>query len=143
MAYLVYKYKVLNVYYRPFESQGQAWPIACNRIGWALIIFQIFMLGLLSLRQAFLLSTLVLPLILFTVYQLKHLDSVYKQHSKFVCLSQIRESQKSDTGELAESDEETNPKNNPSDNSSPQIFNQLRKSSITPSQANLNVRRYS
>ncbi|KAI8446714.1 hypothetical protein BY996DRAFT_6434022 [Phakopsora pachyrhizi] len=91
MAYLVYKYKVLNVYCRRIESQGRAWPIACNRIGWGMIIFQVFMLGLLSLRQAFMLSTLVIPLIMYTIHQITKLHSVYRKHSKFVPLSQIRE----------------------------------------------------
>ncbi|EGG02890.1 uncharacterized protein MELLADRAFT_90487 [Melampsora larici-populina 98AG31] len=92
MAYLVYKYKIINIYCRPYESRGEAWPIACNRIGWGLIIFQVFMLGLLSLRQVFLLSTLVLPLIAYTIWRLFKLNQVYKKHLKFISLSQIRES---------------------------------------------------
>lgn len=92
MGYLVYKYKIINIYCRPYESRGEAWPIACNRIGWGLIIFQVFMLGLLSLRQVFLLSTLVLPLIAYTIWRLFKLDWVYRNHLKFISLSQIRES---------------------------------------------------
>ncbi|KAH9822129.1 hypothetical protein DFH28DRAFT_947640 [Melampsora americana] len=92
MGYLVYKYKIINIYCRPYESGGEAWPIACNRIGWGLIIFQVFMLGLLSLRQVFLLSTLVLPLIAYTIWRLFKLDWVYRKHLKFISLSQIRES---------------------------------------------------
>ncbi|WAQ90618.1 hypothetical protein PtA15_13A16 [Puccinia triticina] len=145
MAYLVYKYKVLNVYYRAFESQGQAWPIACNRIGWALIIFQIFMLGLLSLRQVFLLSTLVIPLILYTIQQLIRLESVYGRHSQFTSLSQLRESQRKEDEDNGLGDEdriETTLRPSPSHRSKFSSSNRLRKSSVTQSQTNLNVKRY-
>ncbi|KAI9625359.1 hypothetical protein H4Q26_016383 [Puccinia striiformis f. sp. tritici PST-130] len=145
MAYLVYKYKVLNVYYRAFESQGQAWPIACNRIGWALIIFQIFMLGLLSLRQVFLLSTLVIPLILYTIQQLLRLESVYGRHSQFTSLSQIRESQRKEDEEngLGEEDRlENGSRSSPRNRVKFSNSSRLRKSSVTQSQTNLNAQRY-
>ncbi|KAG0149197.1 hypothetical protein CROQUDRAFT_654026 [Cronartium quercuum f. sp. fusiforme G11] len=90
-GYIVYKYKILNVYCRPFESRGEAWPIACHRIGWGLIIFQVFMFGLLSLRQVFLLSTLVLPLVAYTIYNLITLQRVYRRQAKYLSLSMIAE----------------------------------------------------
>ncbi|PLW08716.1 hypothetical protein PCANC_22713 [Puccinia coronata f. sp. avenae] len=145
MAYLVYKYKVLNVYYRAFESQGQAWPIACNRIGWALIIFQVFMLGLLSLRQVFLLSTMVIPLILYTIQQLIRLESVYGRHSRFTSLSQLREAQRredEDNGLGEEERVESTLRPSPSHRSRFPSSKRLRKSSVTQSQTNLNVKRY-
>ncbi|MBW0500114.1 hypothetical protein O181_039829 [Austropuccinia psidii MF-1] len=146
MAYLVYKYKVLNVYYRPFESQGQAWPIACNRIGWALIIFQVFMLGLLSLRQVFLLSTLVIPLILYTIHRLIKLDSLYGKHSRFASLSQIKEAQKKEEEEILSNNSETEEAAKAPvtalQRSKLSFAKQLRKSSVTPSQTNLNAKRY-
>ncbi|KAA1085271.1 hypothetical protein PGT21_001349 [Puccinia graminis f. sp. tritici] len=145
MAYLVYKYKVLNVYYRAFESQGQAWPIACNRIGWALIIFQVFMLGLLSLRQVFLLSTLVIPLILYTIQQLIRLESVYGRHSQFTSLSQLREAQRKEDEDdgLGEEDRiESTLRPSPSHRTKFSSASRLRKSSVTQSQTNLNVKRY-
>lgn len=146
MAYLVYKYKVLNVYYRAFESQGQAWPIACNRIGWALVIFQIFMLGLLSLRQVFLLSTLVIPLILYTIQRLLKLESIYSKHSQFTNLSQLREAQQKEEeeNEISEEESTTNTTSNSLKvhRSRSTFSTRLRKSSVTQSQTNLNVKRY-
>jgi len=145
MAYLVYKYKVLNVYYRAFESQGQAWPIACNRIGWALIIFQVFMLGLLSLRQVFLLSTLVIPLILYTIQQLIRLESVYGKHSQFTSLSQLREAQRKEEEDDSLGEEgrpQNNSRSSPHQRSKFSFSKRLRKSSVTQSQTNLNVKRY-
>ncbi|GAA6059229.1 hypothetical protein JCM10212_006622 [Sporobolomyces blumeae] len=91
LAYLVYKYRFLFVYYRPYESRGQAWPIAFNRVGLALVIFQVFMLGLFTVRKAFLLSALMVPLSLSTLYTLYYLSSTYSPLSKFINLSQAAE----------------------------------------------------
>ncbi|KAK4703754.1 calcium permeable stress-gated cation channel, partial [Phenoliferia sp. Uapishka_3] len=91
LAYLVYKYKLLFVYYRPYESRGQAWPLAFNRISWALIIFQGFMGGLLLVRKAFLLSGLVVPLLAATAYSTWKMHAVYAPLSRYVNLSQACE----------------------------------------------------
>ncbi len=37
IAYVVNKYKLLYVFYKPYESQGQAWPISASRCIWALV----------------------------------------------------------------------------------------------------------
>ena len=42
MSYLVYKYKLLNVYVRSYESRGQAWPITFSRIAFGLIMCGLF-----------------------------------------------------------------------------------------------------
>ncbi|GAA5944356.1 uncharacterized protein JCM15063_006571 [Sporobolomyces koalae] len=91
LAYLVYKYRFLFVFYRPYESRGQAWPIAFNRVGLALLIFQLFMLGLFTVRKAFLLSVLMVPLSLSTLVTMLYLSSVYTPLSRFVNLSQAAE----------------------------------------------------
>ncbi|QRW20616.1 membrane protein [Rhizoctonia solani] len=36
MAYLVYKYKLMFVFYKPAESRGEAWPITFRRLMWGL-----------------------------------------------------------------------------------------------------------
>ncbi|PWN32353.1 DUF221-domain-containing protein [Meira miltonrushii] len=66
LAYLVYKYKLLFVFYRSYESRGQAWPLSSMRCIWALLLFQIFQLSLFSFRKQLLLSNWTLPLIAFT-----------------------------------------------------------------------------
>lgn len=65
------------------------------------------MLGLLSLRKVFLLSTLVLPLIAYTVYYLVTLDRAYRHHARFISLSQICEADLH--GESLEQDDSTHP----------------------------------
>ena len=60
-AYLVYKYKLLNVYYKPYESRGQAWPIAFDRIVWGIVIFQLFVSSFAAISACTLLLTMLYP----------------------------------------------------------------------------------
>ncbi|GAA5984720.1 hypothetical protein JCM10908_003473 [Rhodotorula pacifica] len=91
LAYFVYKYRFLFVFYRPYESRGQAWPLAYNRVGLGLLIFQIFMLGLFTVRKVFLLVVLMLPLVAATVYTVWHIGKMYEPLARFVNLSQACE----------------------------------------------------
>ncbi|GAA5866760.1 hypothetical protein JCM1840_004257 [Sporobolomyces johnsonii] len=91
LAYLVYKYRFLFVFYRPYESRGQAWPIAYNRVGLALLIFQVFMLGLFTVHKAFLLAGLMVPLVVSTIYTIYRIGKTYAPLAKFVNLSQACE----------------------------------------------------
>ncbi|GAA5863074.1 hypothetical protein JCM8547_002789 [Rhodosporidiobolus lusitaniae] len=92
LAYLVYKYRFLFVFYRPYESRGQAWPLAYNRVGLGLLIFQVFMLGLFTARKAFLLSGLMIPLLAGTSYTIYRIGRVYGPLAHYVSLSQACES---------------------------------------------------
>jgi ABC-type transport system involved in cytochrome bd biosynthesis fused ATPase/permease subunit len=88
------------VYYKPYESRGQAWPTSFVRMCWGLIIFQLFMTGLFSLNQAFVLSTLMTPLILFTVYYSYRIHRSFEPLAHFVNLSQANEVQKGSSSHL-------------------------------------------
>jgi len=90
-AYLVYKYKLLFVFYRSYESRGQAWPLSSTRCIWALCLFQIFQLSLFSVRKQLLLSTLMLPLIVFTIWFGLFLDRTFGKLSEYVNISGIAE----------------------------------------------------
>ncbi|CCO31546.1 putative membrane protein YLR241W [Rhizoctonia solani AG-1 IB] len=68
MAYLVYKYKLMFVFYKPAESRGEAWPITFRRLMWGLTLFQIFMTGIFTLKQSFVLASLMAPLIFGTLW---------------------------------------------------------------------------
>lgn len=100
IAYLVYKYKLLFVYYRPYESRGQAWPITFNRIALGILIFQTFMLSLFIFRQAILLAALMAPLILGTLYTSFRIHNTYKPLSQFVNLSQASEVASTEGGDI-------------------------------------------
>ncbi|WOO82803.1 Calcium permeable stress-gated cation channel 1 [Vanrija pseudolonga] len=96
MAYLVYKYKLLFIYFKPFESNGEAWKISFDRLLWALIIFQLFMTGLLSLEQNFVLTGLMLPLISFTLWWGYTMSRDFTPLSKHIALSSICEVERGD-----------------------------------------------
>jgi hypothetical protein len=105
VAYLVYKYKLLfgewrrtqlisvynisSVFYKPYESQGQAWPITFTRLIWGVVIFLIFMSGNFVLKRSFILSSLVAPLIVFTVAWSVYISRSFRSLSKYVNLSAV------------------------------------------------------
>jgi len=122
VAYVVYKYKLLFVFYKPYESQGQAWPITFTRLIWGVIMFQIFMSGLFILRKAYIISTLVTPLLAATVLWSWYTDRVYSPLSKYVSLSSVFEVQRGEE--------------------SAEVLRLRAGHPVTWSQSNLNRRRY-
>ncbi|RDB26692.1 Calcium permeable stress-gated cation channel 1 [Hypsizygus marmoreus] len=94
VAYVVYKYKLLFVFYKPYESQGQAWPITFIRLIWGVVIFLLFMIGIFILRKSYILSSLLVPLlggtIVWSWYVIKNLRPL----SKYVSLSSVFEVQR-------------------------------------------------
>ncbi|KAL1688233.1 hypothetical protein GGG16DRAFT_127382 [Schizophyllum commune] len=91
IGYVVYKYKLLFVFYKPYESRGQAWPITFIRLIWGVIIFQIFMVGFFLLKKAYIISTIMIPLLGFTVIWTWWVDRTLAPLSKFVSLSSVCE----------------------------------------------------
>ena len=112
VAYVVYKYKLLfgeyhstypnlvtesqhrTVFYKPYESHGQAWPITFTRLIWGVIIFIVFMSGMFILRAAFVTSSLLTPLLAGTVLWSWYVDKQFRPLSKFVSLSSVSEVQR-------------------------------------------------
>ncbi|KAI9000885.1 DUF221-domain-containing protein [Trametes punicea] len=91
IAYVVYKYKLLFVFYKPYESQGQAWPITFVRLIWGVLMFIIFMTGLFILKKSFVLATLLAPLLGGTLLWWYYTDKQFRPLSKFVSLSSVHE----------------------------------------------------
>ena len=108
---IVYKYKLLFgvyprlilyehltfhslVFYKPYESHGQAWPITFVRLIWGVVIFLVFMIGIFTLRQSYVLSSLLLPLLAGTVIWSWYVDKNLKPLSEFVSLSSVFEVQR-------------------------------------------------
>ncbi|WWC67830.1 uncharacterized protein I206_101747 [Kwoniella pini CBS 10737] len=122
VAYLVYKYKLLFIYFKPYESNGEAWRIAFARTLWALVLFQLFMTGLFSLRQFFWASGAMIPLILYTLWWSWVMYRDFGPLSQFLALSSICEVKRGEqpTGVAGVGDED----------------------SVSRSQTNLNHRRY-
>jgi hypothetical protein len=79
------------VFYKPYESQGQAWAITFTRLIWGVIIFLVFMTGIFALKQAFIISSLVTPLLIGTVLWSWYIIKIYAPLSEHVSLSSVCE----------------------------------------------------
>ncbi|KDR79098.1 hypothetical protein GALMADRAFT_223356 [Galerina marginata CBS 339.88] len=94
VGYVVYKYKLLFVFYKPYESQGQAWPITFIRLIWGVVIFLLFMIGIFILRKSYSLAILLGPLLVGTVIWSWYVDKGLKPLSKYVASSSVFEVQR-------------------------------------------------
>ncbi|KAG8881367.1 hypothetical protein FRB97_009632 [Tulasnella sp. 331] len=102
VAYVVYKYKLLFVFYKPYESRGQAWPITFNRLIWGVVLFQILMTGLFIVMKAGVFAGLMVPLIAFTVYWGWTTSRDFAPLSEYVSLSSTFDVQRGEeTSEVA------------------------------------------
>ncbi|KAK0482482.1 hypothetical protein IW261DRAFT_1033633 [Armillaria novae-zelandiae] len=91
VGYVVYKYKLLFVFYKPYESQGQAWPLTFIRLIWGVVIFLVFMTGFFILSKSFIMASLLTPLLVGTVVWSWWVDKSLKPLSDFVSLSSVYE----------------------------------------------------
>jgi hypothetical protein len=82
------------VFYKPYESQGQAWPLTFIRLIWGVVIFLIFMIGIFILKQSYVLSTLTAPLLVGTLFWSWYVHKTLKPLSDFVSLSSVFEVQR-------------------------------------------------
>lgn len=82
------------VFYKPYESRGQAWPITFIRLIWGVVIFLLFMTGIFTLRKSWILSSLLVPLLFGTIAWSWYIDKRLKPLSKYVSLSSVFEVQR-------------------------------------------------
>jgi calcium permeable stress-gated cation channel len=76
----------------PHHSTGALWIMITRRIIVGMVFYQIAMIGLLSLRKAYFLSTLILPLPIFTVFLLAYnIDHSFGPLMRFIALRSLRE----------------------------------------------------
>jgi len=107
-AYIVYKYKLLfgesdwlflachsktivTVFYKPYESQGQAWPLTYIRLIWAVMIFLVFMFGFFLVSKTIVLAVLLFPLIGVTAIGAWYFYIKFAPLSQYVNLSSVFE----------------------------------------------------
>ncbi|KAG8742156.1 hypothetical protein FRC10_001964 [Ceratobasidium sp. 414] len=121
VAYLVYKYKLMFVFYKPAESRGEAWPITFRRLMWGLTLFQTFMAGIFTLKQSFALASLMAPLLVGTLWWAWWMNKECAALSTFVSLSAVCEVQRGTEEEVAR---------------------MRRGEAVSASQSHLNKRRY-
>jgi hypothetical protein len=92
-GYFIYKYQLLYAMDQPQHATGGAWPIICYRIILGLLVFQIAMSGVLALQSAFVVSILVLPLLVFTVWYSYYFRQRFEPLTRFIALRSIRASE--------------------------------------------------
>lgn len=86
------------VFYKPYESQGQAWPLTFVRLIWGVMIFLIFMTGFFLLQNtyassklSYVITIMLVPLIAGTLLWSWYVDKALKPLSEFVSLSSVFE----------------------------------------------------
>lgn len=89
-GYVVYKYQVLYIFFRPNESNGRIWPMVYNRIMVGLLIFQATMIGVLMLKKSYLFGALLVPLPIGTVWFWVWTTKAYKLTAEYVPLELLR-----------------------------------------------------
>jgi hypothetical protein len=76
----------------PHHSTGALWMMITRRVIVGMVFYQIAMIGLLSLRKAWILSTLILPLPILTVFLLAYyINHSYGPVMRFIALRSLRE----------------------------------------------------
>jgi len=98
IGYLVYKYQLLYSMEHPHHSTGQAWMMIIRRLVVGLVVFQLTMSGMLSLRKAFQLSAAILPLVftmVFVFYRL--IDQAFTPLSQHISLESIHHPSEDET----------------------------------------------
>jgi hypothetical protein len=83
-----------KVFYKPYESRGQAWPITFRRLMWGVLMFQLFMVGVFTLSASYVLSGLMAPLIAFSLFWGWYIDQLFEPLSSNVSLSSVFEVQR-------------------------------------------------
>ncbi|KAF9426545.1 hypothetical protein BGZ94_006369 [Podila epigama] len=90
MAWLVYKYQLLYVFFHPYESGGQMFPMVYDRLTFGLLLFQLTMVGLFMLKQAYFFGIFLSPLLAGTVWFWYWTTNAYKMTAKYVPLELLR-----------------------------------------------------
>jgi len=86
---LTHSVPLTSVYFKPYESNGEAWKITFDRLVWSLVLFQVFVTGLFSLSKSFWLVALMVPLILYTTWWGWVMSRDFTPLSKYLALSNV------------------------------------------------------
>ncbi len=90
LGYFTYKYQLLYAMDQPQHATGGAWRLICYRILLGLAVFQLTMSGYLGGHKAFLQASLVVPLLLFTVWYSYYFRGRFEPLTRFIALRSIR-----------------------------------------------------
>ncbi|ORX90481.1 DUF221-domain-containing protein, partial [Basidiobolus meristosporus CBS 931.73] len=84
IALVVYKYQFAYAYVKSYEANGKIWKYIFRYISHGLVIFQLTMLGVISLRNSFVSGMTLIPLLGCTIYFVYYCQSTYREHTKYV-----------------------------------------------------------
>lgn len=85
----IYKYQLLYAMDHRQHSTGRAWPMICNRVFLGLVVFQVAMIGILSLKTAFTRGVLIVPLLAGTIWFLIFFQRTYEPLMKHIALKSL------------------------------------------------------
>ncbi|OUM63314.1 hypothetical protein PIROE2DRAFT_10155 [Piromyces sp. E2] len=89
IAYIIYKYQFLYIHYPKYETYGRYAPMLVNRCMAGLIIFQITMVGIISLKTESLYGIYVGPLIPLSLLAVWWFKKAFEGHVTFLSLETI------------------------------------------------------
>ncbi|KAG9300270.1 hypothetical protein G9A89_011343 [Geosiphon pyriformis] len=93
LGYFTFKYLLLYVYFHPYESAGESWPLIFRRVIVGIYIFQLMMFGFLILHQNYVLASTVFPLLILTFVFAAYVSMAFNRSSAFLPLKLIRDEQ--------------------------------------------------
>ena len=93
LGYFTYKYQLLYAMEQPQHATGGAWRIICYRIVLGLVVFQLTMSGVLALKRAFIEATLIIPLLIATLWYGYQFRLRFEPLTRFVSLRSIKRAQ--------------------------------------------------
>lgn len=90
LGHFTYKYQLLYAMEQPQHATGGAWRIICYRIVLGLVVFQLTMSGVLALRKAFIEASLVVPLLVGTLWYGYYFRDRFEPLTRFISLRSIK-----------------------------------------------------
>lgn len=90
LGYFTYKYQLLYAMEQPQHATGGAWRIICFRIVLGLVVFQVTMAGYMVLQLAFFASSLLIPLLIGTVWYSYYWKRQFQPLTNYIALRSIR-----------------------------------------------------
>ncbi|CAG8739646.1 6504_t:CDS:2, partial [Acaulospora morrowiae] len=94
LGYMTHKYLLLYVYFHPYETAGIAWPKIFHRIIVGLYIYQIMMIGYMSLRKCYVMAGSLIPVPIITAIFYYYVNEAYNRNATFIPLKTLREEEK-------------------------------------------------
>lgn len=97
LGHFTYKYQLLYAMEQPQHATGGAWRIICYRVVLGLVVFQLTMSGVLALRKAFIEATLLIPLLVATLWYGYYFRLRFEPLTRFISLRSIKKTQGAET----------------------------------------------